>query len=556
MMQRASEKKILMTVHSWGRGEDGQLGLGDTRDVHEPMQVDSLKGKGIYQIACGSGHTVILTNNGEVHTWGRGDDGRLGHGDTGWKYIPRLVEVLRGKCVLYVTCGSYHTAAVTENGEVYTWGGGMYGKLGHGNESGHSSPCIVDKLQTKHVIQVACGSRHTVGLCADGAVYTWGDKESGVCGHGDTEGHQYYPKVVEEISSEKTIQIAACGFHTACLTDTGVVYTWGEGKFGRLGHGDEEDRLVPVAVSSLVDKEITEVSCGGFHSAAISKLGELFTWGGGEHGQLGHGDKLNKTTPCEVLELHGLILIQITCGWSHTVSLTDTGAVYTWGNGDHGKLGHGDTLRIAIPRQVKKLADKFVCRVASYNEHTAALTDPVIPLCSTSMKSCFIKDLQSMINNPNFSDVLFIVEEKPIYAHRSFLAARSDHFRAMFSNGMKDSNAAEYKISDIRHPVFLALLDYIYTDRVSTIANLAVELYAAADFYTLDRLRAICGANVDCSLSIDNCANMFLLSNQYNSGSLRESCLSYIVKHFDQVSKTDGFADLPRDLMVEVVRRR
>src|SRR3546814_15080290 len=78
--------------------------------------------------------------DGQVYTWGRGDDGRLGHGDNGWQYVPRLLERLSNRSVVQVACGSYHTAAVTASGELLTWGGGMYGKLGHGNELGHSVP--------------------------------------------------------------------------------------------------------------------------------------------------------------------------------------------------------------------------------------------------------------------------------------------------------------------------------------------------------------------------------------------------------------------------------
>lgn len=111
-----------LAVFMWGRGEDGQLGLGDTSDQDEPTYVDALRGVGVRQIACGSGHTVVLTTDGEVYTWGRGDDGRLGHGDNGWKYVPRITQSLAGQIVVQVTCGSYHTAAVTGNGDLYTWG--------------------------------------------------------------------------------------------------------------------------------------------------------------------------------------------------------------------------------------------------------------------------------------------------------------------------------------------------------------------------------------------------------------------------------------------------
>ena len=67
-----------LVVFSWGRGEDGQLGLGDTSDQHEPTFLDALRGVAVRQLACGSGHTCILSQDGEVYTWGRGDDGRLG----------------------------------------------------------------------------------------------------------------------------------------------------------------------------------------------------------------------------------------------------------------------------------------------------------------------------------------------------------------------------------------------------------------------------------------------------------------------------------------------
>lgn len=66
--------------------------------------------------------------------------------------------------------------------------GGMYGKLGHGNEAGCSTPKRVEGLVGLTVSKIACGSRHTAVVTNTGALYTWGDKENGVAGHGDTEG--------------------------------------------------------------------------------------------------------------------------------------------------------------------------------------------------------------------------------------------------------------------------------------------------------------------------------------------------------------------------------
>lgn len=548
---------MALEVYAWGRGEDGQLGLGDTNDQYKPMVVEALKDKNVVQVACGSGHTVVLSEDGDVYTWGRGDDGRLGHGDNGWKYVPRLVDVVRSKNIRQVTCGSYHTAAITDNGELYTWGGGMYGKLGHGNENGYSTPCLVEDLRDKRLIQIACGSRHTVVLLDTLDVYTWGDKENGVSGHGDTDGHQYTPRVVDALKDKRICQISACGFHSSALAENGDVYTWGEGKFGRLGNGSEHNQLTPRLIEDLHGNCIRQVSCGGFHSAAINETGELYTWGGGEHGQLGHGDKVNKTSPCLVEGLRDKLLVQITCGWSHTVALTDMGDVYTWGNGDHGKLGHGDTMKVTVPRLVEALLGKHVCRVASYNEHTASLTDPGRIPKTSGLTSTFIGDLRKLIDNSDFSDVVFIVEDKPVHAHRAFLAVRCDHFRAMFSSGMIESKAAEIVIPNIRFPIFMALFEYIYTDVIADITpEVAIELFIAADLYTLDRLKTLCEVVVQRGLNVDNAPTLLQAADGLHAGRMRELCIRFVVRHFDAVTKTSGFQMLSRDLILEVLQNR
>ena len=138
--------------------------------------------------------------------------------------------------------------------------------------------------------------------------------------------------------SIRIIQLSACGFHTGCLTADGELYSWGEGKFGRLGHGAERNCHVPRLVETLLGKRPRQVSCGGFHTAVVTEDGRLYTFGGGEHGQLGHNDRVNKVKPTFVEALDGVFVSQITCGWSHSVALTSKGRIFTWGNGDHGKV--------------------------------------------------------------------------------------------------------------------------------------------------------------------------------------------------------------------------
>ena len=99
--------------------------------------------------------------------------------------------------------------------------------VGHGNEAGCSQPKRVEGLAGLVVAQIACGSRHTAVVTSQGALYSWGDKENGVSGHGEVEGHQYTPRLVERLAGKRIVQLSACGFHTGCLTDSLELYTWG-----------------------------------------------------------------------------------------------------------------------------------------------------------------------------------------------------------------------------------------------------------------------------------------------------------------------------------------
>ncbi|CAB9507022.1 RCC1 and BTB domain-containing protein 2 [Seminavis robusta] len=560
-----------LAVFTFGRGEDGQLGLGDTCDSDEPKFVDALRGVGVRQIACGSGHTVVLTTDGEVYTWGRGDDGRLGHGDNGWKYVPRIIQSLAGQIVVQVTCGSYHTAAVTGNGDLYTWGGGMYGKLGHGNENGHSTPKRVEALVGLVVSMIACGSRHTAVVTSpEGNLYTWGDNEAGTTGIGSREGHQYSPKLLERLAGKRVVQLSACGFHTGCLTDSGnggelELYTFGEGKFGRLGTGNERNCHTPHLVEAMVGKKPRQVSCGGFHTAVVTEDGKLYTTGGGEHGQLGHNDRVNRLKPTFVQALDGEFVSEITCGWSHSVALTAKGLVYTWGNSDHGKLGVGSSRRVSVPQLVEKLKKYRVVKVASYNEHTAVLVEPFDHVGAglaggvnaVPVTTAYNSSMRALVNDEEFSDVTFTVEDQPVYAHRALLASRCEHFAAMFRSGMRESaEKAIIPIPDMSRPVFLLLLEYIYTDSVKIELEHAIELYIAADLYQLERLRDMCCTVVRRNLNAENSGPLLQNATEAHCHILKEVCMAYVVENFDVVSKTEGIKQVSHSLLLEILAQR
>merc|ERR1712228_76791 len=121
---------------------------------------------------------------------------------------------------------------------------------------------------------------------------------------------------------------------------------------------------------------------------------------------------------------------------------------------------------------VENLKDYRVVKVASYNEHTAALVEPFddsgnfsrMGSNSVPVTTSFMQDMKDMVNDDEYSDVTFIVDDRPVHAHRVILAKRCEHFAAMFRSGMRESVEREIRIPNISHHIFVLVMEYLYTD--------------------------------------------------------------------------------------------
>jgi len=172
--------------------------------------------------------------------------------------------------------------------------------------------------------------------------------------------------------------------------------------------------------------------------------------------------------------------------------------------------------------------------------------------------STLITDLSQYVNNDTLSDCTFIVENKPVYAHK-ILCMRCPYFKAMFMGEMRESRAREIVIQDVRHPIFLALLEYLYTDEITIPLDIAMELFQAADQFGVERLKKMCEGKMLASISIENAASIFHAADVHNAKSLREKCLNFILANFDAVTKTPDFEEMGRtsiDLVFEILRQR
>ncbi|KPP76569.1 putative E3 ubiquitin-protein ligase HERC4, partial [Scleropages formosus] len=155
------------SVFSWGQNKHGQLGLGnDCKNVFSPKVIQSLQGIPFVQISTGGAHSFALTMSGAVFGWGRNKFGQLGLNDTNDRYFPTLLKSLRSQRVVYISCGEDHTAALTKEGGVFTFGAGGYGQLGHNTTNHEINPRKVFELMGNVVTQIACGRQHTLAFIA------------------------------------------------------------------------------------------------------------------------------------------------------------------------------------------------------------------------------------------------------------------------------------------------------------------------------------------------------------------------------------------------------
>lgn len=232
---RNSNERNRGLAYSWGWNNNGQLGHNDVISRIKPQLIKRLGNFGgkklsVKKVVCGSRCCIALTGRGSLFSWGRGDDGQLGHGDKNPQRQPRLVEAFAHKDITSVALRGSHAIALDSKGTVYTWGRGDDGQLGTGTRS-ELAPRKVRRLSHVHVCEVACGRMMTIAISSgpsSSEVYAWGCNDDGSTGHGVGVVNEY-PKAIANLSDVE-IQSISCGSrHTLLATKNGDLYTWGWG---------------------------------------------------------------------------------------------------------------------------------------------------------------------------------------------------------------------------------------------------------------------------------------------------------------------------------------
>ncbi len=252
------------SVFSWGYNHHGQLGHGDQADRLSPACVgaERFQGHAICFVAAGARHSIAVSSGGDPRTWGNGQYGCLGHDDEAGRLAPSVLqrETLGMDRVVMAAAGSAHSVCVTRDGWLWTWGCGEDGQLGLGGNADERTPtrCLGPDAPSfgSRVLLAVCGSVHTLAVADNGTLWSWGLGRDGRLGHGDVRNRDVPTLVNAPDIRNVTFVSAAAGYaHSAGVTDQGVLHTWGKGEAypgshvpAGLGHADGQDKLVPTPV--------------------------------------------------------------------------------------------------------------------------------------------------------------------------------------------------------------------------------------------------------------------------------------------------------------------
>uniref|UniRef100_A0A7N6A5V6 HECT domain-containing protein n=1 Tax=Anabas testudineus TaxID=64144 RepID=A0A7N6A5V6_ANATE len=306
--------------------------------------------------------------------WGNASYGQLGLGGIDEEIVvePRKCEFFHGKQVRDVGCGRKNTAFLLEDGTVYTCGCNDLGQLGH--EKSRKKPEQVVALDAQIIVAVSCGESHTLALNDKGQVFSWGLGSDGQLGLNNFEECIRVPRNIKSLSDVQIAQVACGYWHSHALSRGGQVYSWGQNRYGQLGLGTSGQSIAtPQIIQSLQGIPFAQISAGGAHSFALTVSGAVFGWGRNKFGQLGLNDTNDRHFPTLLKSLRSQRVIYISCGEDHTAALTKL-SVFTFGAGGYGQLGHNSTNHEINPRKVFELMGNVVTQIVCGRQHTLAFT--------------------------------------------------------------------------------------------------------------------------------------------------------------------------------------
>ncbi len=366
-------------VWSTGQNTHGELGHSDINQRRNFVKVSVLDDSCIVSIGAGNEHSIFVTKSGKVYVSGYNDNGQCGVGTTQTVRNPTILSSLNGEDVIQAHAynGCEHTLAITRDGKLFSFGYNYRGQLGLGTTSSESVPRAIKSLLSRKVVYAACSYHHSVVMCSDGALFSFGRNDCGQLGHGDTVDKKS-PQIIA--TAPKSVCSISCGqFFTTLVTSSGSVFVCGKNDYGQLGFESAENvKTFTKLTGSYEVENARQVCCGYYHTLVLSHNGLVVGFGRNDYGQLGIGTTQLRVYGCNIINgLRDKNVVSISAGCYHSIAATLNGMLYVFGRNNHGQLGSGDLEERHTPHPVDDFIGRRIICIAAGFYHTLILTAPI-----------------------------------------------------------------------------------------------------------------------------------------------------------------------------------
>uniref|UniRef100_A0A4X2K3U8 Inhibitor of Bruton tyrosine kinase n=1 Tax=Vombatus ursinus TaxID=29139 RepID=A0A4X2K3U8_VOMUR len=556
-------------VYTWGNNINFTLGHGSQNSKHHPELVDLFSRAGIYikQVVLCTFHSVFLSQKGQVYTCGHGQGGRLGHGDEQTCLVPRLVEGLIGHNCSQVAAAKDHTVVLTEEGGVYTFGLNTFHQLGIIPPPARCS--VPRQIQAKNlkgrtIIGVAAGRFHTV-LWTKEAVYTMG-LNGGQLGYLlDPNGEKCVtaPRQVSALHhKDVTVSlVAASDGATVCVTKKGDIYLLADYQCKKMASKQLNLKKVLVSGGHMeykVDPQHLKENGGQkICILALDEAGRVFCW----------KSVSSYMKQCRWAYGRQVFMSDIALNRNEILFVTQDGEGFTGKWLEEGKKNtekkevisnlHNsssdgscvyDTSSVYERIRLTKLT--FVHRAVSIStdpsgSNFAVLqSDPKTRLNGVKFENGKINVVVTTEtgNKPKLNQkqcsflcdvTMKSVDGKEFPCHRCVLCARLEYFHSMLSSSWIEASSCAALEMPIHSDVLQVILDYLYTDEAPAIKDcqsveFVCNVLVVADQLLIIRLKEICEVAITEKLTLKNAAMTLEFAVMYNAEQLKLSCLQFM----------------------------
>jgi alpha-tubulin suppressor-like RCC1 family protein len=353
-------------LFTWGYNRYGQMGnnVGGTLiDTSSPVQIGTSSWT---KVSSGSTYTAAIRNDGALFTWGNNANGCLGEFTTTAVAGNRSSPVQIGTSSwTQVRAGVniQSTFAIRNDGGLFGWGINTVGLLGLNDTISRSSPVQIGTSSWTQICSLAY--RTMQGILTNGVMYGWG---AASVGDGTASGFSSPVQVaalpgrvsLTQIGSSSWSQISAGGNVSAGITTANTLFVWGDNSVNQLGDYTTANKTYPIPVAPL---SWSSVAKGASHSAAVRSDGALFTWGTATTGCLGDNANVSRSSP---VQIGNSSWSTVSCGICHTMAIRSDSTAWGWGAGTNGCIGDGTTTNRSSPVQIGTgLWNKLIAFAAS-----------------------------------------------------------------------------------------------------------------------------------------------------------------------------------------------